>query len=222
MRSRLECLSGDSDHVARDWNSLFKSWAKPPSDTEEEMASRAARMIRDAINEHAPFKTKSTSVYATGSYRNNTNTRLESDIDVAVVLHDCFFSQLPSNGPPTRSDLGFGDGGVEYGLSEFRSDVERALVAKFGRSGVSPGTKAFNIHENSVRLDADAAVFLAHRRYTGKKTPGGGWSYIEGVEMRDGSKRIINWHEQQSQRSRPQHCNGASVQARGSHPEATS
>jgi hypothetical protein len=180
--------------MSRDWRMLFTSWSKPPSETEEAKASRAATMIREAIAEHEPLRQKRTSVYATGSYRNNTNTRLESDIDIAVVLHDCFFSEYPAGKPPQATDLGHG-AGVSYGLSAFRDDVSDALVKKFGRLGVSRGTKAFDVHANSVRLDADVAVFLEHHRYTGKQNADGTWHYLEGVEMRGlNNARIINWH----------------------------
>lgn len=182
--------------MPRDWKALFTSWSKPASDTEEAKADRAAQMIREAINDHDPLKSKQMSVYGTGSYKNNTNTRLESDIDVAVVLHDCFFSKYPVDKPPQPSDLGH-NGGVTYGLSRFRADVGQALVKKFGEKGVTPGTKAFDVHANTVRLDADVAVFLEHHRYTGKKNSDGTWHYLEGVEMRgSGDARIINWHHQ--------------------------
>jgi hypothetical protein len=86
---------------------------------------------------------------------------------------------------------------VDYGLAQFREDVGRALVAKFGEQGVTPGTKAFDVHDNSVRLDADVAVFLEHRRYTGQRNTDGSWAYWEGVEMRGANEaRIINWHRQ--------------------------
>jgi hypothetical protein len=150
-------------------------------------------MIRAAIAEHEPLQQKGRSVYATGSYRNNTNTRLESDIDVAVVLHDCFFPEYPVGKPPQAINLGLG--GVRYELSSFRDDVGNALVKKFGPLGVSRGTKAFNVHANTVRLDADVAVFLEHRRYTGKQNVDGTWHYLAGVEMRGvDNARIINWH----------------------------
>lgn len=183
--------------MARDWKSLFTNWAKPPSDTEEEKADRAARMIREAINEFEPLKSRGTQVYGTGSYKNNTNARFESDIDVAVVLTDAFFAAYPPNGKkPQASDLGHGKG-VSYGLRHFRDDVGRALVKKFGADGVTPGSKAFDVHSNTVRLDADVAVFLNHRRYTGEKNADGTWHYLEGVEMRDrDDTRIINWHAQ--------------------------
>ena len=181
--------------MPRDWKALFTSWSKPASETEEAKAARAARMIREAIHAHEPLKGKQTTVYATGSYRNNTNTRLESDIDVAVVLHDCFLSEYPSGKPPQASDLGYRK--ASYGLSNFRTDVGQALSRKFGASGVTSGTKAFDVHESSVRLDADVAVFVEHRRYTGERGRDGSWRYLEGVEMRGSEdRRIINWHQQ--------------------------
>jgi len=182
--------------MARDWKSIFTTWSKPMSDSEEEKADRAARMVKAAIHEHPPLASKGISVYGTGSYKNNTNTRGESDIDIAVVLHDCFFSAYPPDRPPQREQLGHG-GGVTYGLNEFRADVGRALVETFGASGVSAGSKAFDVHANTVRLDADVAVFLEHRRYTGDSNADGTWRYLEGVEMRGpNDARIINWHEQ--------------------------
>ncbi len=181
--------------MARDWHSTFRQWAKPPSETEEEKASNVASMIRSAINGSTALNCRDVTVYATGSYRNNTNTRTESDVDVAVVLKDCFFhADLPVG--LTREALGVSDSTQTF--LGFRNDVHEALRAKFGR-GVTRGPKAFDIHENSYRLDADVAVFFEHRRYTGNKNPDGSWHYYEGVEMRPEdapAKRIINWHHQ--------------------------
>lgn len=181
--------------MARDWIEQFKRWAKPPSDTEEQKGKNAASMIREAIREDSVLSGKNIDVYATGSYRNNTNVRLSSDIDVAIVLRDSFFGSYPDGGP-TREQLGFTDAKYSYG--QFRDDVGQALRAKFGAAGVSAGNKSYDIHANSYRLDADAAVFLEHRRYTGKNVSGR-WHYLEGVELRPRnapSTRVINWHQQ--------------------------
>jgi hypothetical protein len=176
------------------WSDRFSRWSRPPSDSEEAKADRAARMIDDAISAQAPLEGKRISVYGTGSYKNNTNTRNESDTDIAVVLHDCFFSEYPNGKPPQPEDLGYG-GGVKYGLKAFREDVGQALRAKFGADGVTAGSKAFDVHSNTARLDADVAVFLEHHRYTGKQNADGTWHYLEGVEMRGkDNARIINWH----------------------------
>jgi hypothetical protein len=182
--------------MARDWHEVFKTWAKPPSDTEEEKGSRAAQMINGAVRSSDALKSRGFDVYATGSYRNNTNIRLGSDIDVAVVLLDAFYADYPVFSPTAEM---LGHKPASYGLTEFLDDVSKALTSKFGAGGVTQGDKAFNVHENSYRLDADVSVFVEHRRYTGKMNANGTWHYLSGVEMRPRSnpaRRIINWHQQ--------------------------
>jgi len=182
--------------MARDWHEVFKTWAKPPSDTEEEKGSRAAQMINSAVRSSDALRSRHFDVYATGSYRNNTNIRLGSDIDVAVVLLDAFYADYPASGPTAEM---LGHGPVSYGFTEFLADVSRALTSKFGAEGVTQGDKAFNVHENSYRLDADVSVFLEYRRYTGERDADGTWRYLSGTEMRprsDPARRIINWHQQ--------------------------
>lgn len=181
--------------MAYDWHETFKRWAAPPSQTEEQKGKRAADMIRDALRNSSALNNADFSVYATGSYRNNTNVRLDSDIDVGVVLTNCFFHNLPEIGL-TPAHLGLGS--AAYGYHEFRSDVENALQAKFG-SGMSTGDKAFNIHANTYRLDADVAVFCQYRKYSGQRNPDGTLHYLEGAELRPNgnrNKRIVNWHQQ--------------------------
>lgn len=183
--------------MAQDWHERFGSWSKPPTETEEAKGSKAAEMIRDALRSDPTLKDKNFDVYPTGSYRNNTNVRLDSDIDVAVVLRDVFYTQLPPDQSLNWETLGITNAG--YGLTEFRNDVGAALVRKFGSSGVSPGDKTYNVHESKRRLDADVTAFVGHRRYTGRKNPDGSWHYYEGVETRsrkDPGKQIINWHQQ--------------------------
>lgn len=181
--------------MARDWHEQFKRWSKPPSATEEEKGKNAATMIREAIRASPALDGKRVDVYATGSYRNNTNVRLDSDIDVAVVLRDSFFYTSPAQGPTTAQ---IGGTASKYGYSAFRDDVEQALLARFGKSGVDRGNKSFDINANTYRLEADVAVFLEHRRYTGRRTASG-WEYHEGVELRPRNApgtRVINWHQQ--------------------------
>jgi len=179
---------------SRDWHETLRQWAKPPSETEEQKASNAAGMIRDAVRASDALKTRTVEVYATGSYRNNTNARTESDVDVAVVLKDLFFYDLPKE--LTREMLGFGTS--TYTFDGFREDVGAALRAKFG-NGVTPGDKAFDVHANTYRLDADVGVFLEHRRYTGRRNADNSWQYWQGVQMQPRGRvpdKIVNWHQQ--------------------------
>lgn len=179
--------------MARDWKELFKTWSKPPSETEEEKGANAAKMIREAIRGDASLSKRNIDVYATGSYANNTNVRHDSDIDVAIVLKDVCCYDLRDG--LTAADVGIGTG--SYGLEDFRAEVHRALAATFGNQQVRLMNKTLTIRASSTLLNADATPFLLHRRYT--KGASGGSEYIEGVELRPRSDphwRVINWHHQ--------------------------
>jgi hypothetical protein len=183
--------------MGRDWHEQFKTWSKPPTDAEEAKGSKAADMIRDALRSYPALQKRNFDVYPTGSYRNNTNVRLGSDIDVAVVLREAVYNQFPSDGSLTQGMLGWSP--AKYGLTDFREDVGAALVRKFGSTGMTPGDKAFNVHESNRRLDADVTAFVLHHRYTGRKNSAGAWLYYEGVAMasrKNPLQWIINWHQQ--------------------------
>ncbi len=182
--------------MSSNWHETLKQWAKPPSESEEEKASNAARMISEAVRETGVLSSRAFNIYPTGSYRNNTNVRLGSDVDVALVLQDAFLYTLPDR--VRAEDVGIPSVVSRYGLGEFRSDIGRALRQKFG-TDVTPGNKTFDIAGNSYRLPADATPFVLHRYYTGKRFADGRWEYLEGVETRpanDPNRRIVNWHKE--------------------------
>jgi hypothetical protein len=75
--------------------------------------------------------------------------------------------------------------------------VERALVSYFGKTHVTRGQKAFDIHENTYRIDADAVAAFRHRRYTSRDIYGR-WSYLEGTQFfPDNGGEVVNWPDQQ-------------------------
>jgi hypothetical protein len=55
--------------------------------------------------------------------------------------------------------------------------------------------KAFNLKENTYRLEADVTPFFVYRKYDGNVTAQGTWAYDEGVKsfgVSGGS--FVNWH----------------------------
>ncbi|HEX8078424.1 MAG TPA: hypothetical protein VF511_11460, partial [Chthoniobacterales bacterium] len=75
--------------------------------------------------------------------------------------------------------------------------VQQALIDYFGREYVKRGDKAFDIHENTYRVDSDVIATLEHRRYVLRAD--GSYFYHSGIEFRPDSntaQRIINWPEQ--------------------------
>ena len=187
--------------MARDWKAVFDTWTKPASDTEAEKQGNAQRMIRDAINSHEPLRTVSPKIIVQGSYRNNTNVRQDSDVDICVCCMSPFFYDY------TFADYTAGEAKnvtAGYTFQQFKNDVGAALVKKFGRPQVNRGTKAFDVHANTYRVDADVVATFAHRRFQKKAYNylAGGYVYPytepEGTQFfpDGGGGAIVNWPEQ--------------------------
>ncbi len=183
--------------MARDWESTFRNWSKPSSDTEAAKSENAESMIRDAIRDSDALRGKSIEIFAQGSYRNNTNVRQDSDVDICVRCMDVFYPDYSQVAGVTGQTFGFTDAAYTY--SQFKNDVGDALVNKFGRNGVTRGSKAFDVHENSYRVDADVVACFEHRRYYRN------WSnsleYLSGTQFQpDGGGKIVNWPHQHYER----------------------
>ncbi len=121
----------------------------------------------------------------------NTNVRKDSDVDVGVICKNTFFYDLP----PEHSMTSLGISPATYLFPQFKNDVEEALTSYFGKSAVTRGNKAFDLHETTYHVDADIAPFFEHRRYLASG------NYHEGVELLtdNGERRVKNWPEQHYQ-----------------------
>jgi tRNA nucleotidyltransferase (CCA-adding enzyme) len=70
--------------MSRDWESVFTTWAKGPSDTEKTKTENAERQIRQAISANPKLQNRNIVVFTQGSYRNRVNVRKESDVDIGI------------------------------------------------------------------------------------------------------------------------------------------
>ena len=174
-------------HKARDWESSFASWAQGPGKTEDAKSENAVRAIRNALEKSEALSSRNFNVILQGSYKNRVNVRQNSDVDVGIVCHNTFFYLLPNG----YTEAYFGIAPATYHYYQFKNDVERALVTHFGDTAVHRGNKAFDIKENSYRVEADVAAFFDHRVYSSNG------SYSEGVQLHpDNGGHVINWPEQ--------------------------
>lgn len=174
---------------SRDWESVFTTWSQGPSKTEQEKAENAERQIYQAIQNSDLLKNRDIKVFTQGSYRNRVNVRKESDVDVGVLCFDSYFSQYPDDN--VKSVVAKRELPAEYTYARFKEELHHALNMRFGSGSVTRGDKAFQIDENTYRVNADVAAFFEHRRYTSTTR------YLSGVQMlSDKGKSIINWPEQ--------------------------
>jgi len=113
-------------------------------------------------------------------------------VDRGFYTGGTFFPDYSLGNGLTAENLGHKDGTYQY--ATYKQDVEDALVAFFGRGHVTRGNKAFDIHENTYRIDADVVPAFEHRRYLG--TPQN-HHYITGTELHpDAGGTIVNWPQQ--------------------------
>ncbi len=169
-----------------DWEERFTVWAQPPGQTETDRIENAISAIRNALDAD-DFLASNTKVYVQGSYRNRVNVRQESDVDISVLYTgNTFYPDYPDG--KTNNDFGNIDG--DYTYAAFKNAIEPALVNRFGRASVTRSNKAFDVHANTYRIDADVVPMFIHRRYHDDG------SYICGVQLfSDKGERIINWPE---------------------------
>ena len=153
----------------------------------------AESMIRAAIRDCPVIAQRNVEVFPQGSYRNNTNVRQDSDVDICVRCMDYWFDDY-SQVPDVRSYEVRG-APSSYTYAEFRNEVGASLVRKFGAERVYRGSKAFDVHATSYRVDADVVAVLEHRRYY--RNWRGELEYHSGTEFHpDNGGRIINWPNQ--------------------------
>jgi predicted nucleotidyltransferase len=185
--------------MSKDWDITFGYWGSCPSDTEQDKCGNAERAIRKAIAASPTLREKPIDVFVQGSYANGTNVRQDSDVDVCVLYKgNAFFTDYQL--APNLNDAALSLITADYNYRVFKIEIEAALVAYFGRQSVRRGNKAFDIRENTYRIDADVVPCFEHRLYSGDRF---NYSYRSGTQLfPDNGPKIVNWPKQN-------HDNGA-------------
>ena len=182
------------------WEEMFTGWAKGPLATEQAKCDNAETAIRKALKASEALSDMDITVFGQGSYRNKTNVRQNSDVDICVRLNSTFFPKYPDG--KSHADFGNIDGTVTF--ADYRNLVQEALEDYLGEDSVTRGDKAFTIHENTYRIDADAVATFEHRRYV--LNDDGSFYYLSGIGFEtDAGKRILNWPEQHYQSGLEKH-----------------
>lgn len=136
-------------------------WTGPSSETEKDKQDRTERMVREAIQEHEGLADCNITVYAKGSYANNTNVRTDSDVDVAVQCHDVFYWGEESAGAHGTITPYQG----MWTPAKLRGEIGAALRAKFLGQVDESGSTAFRVSSNSARVDGDVVPCFDYRYY---------------------------------------------------------
>jgi len=137
------------------------SWSKPVSSTEDQKCQNAIIKVTEAIR--AKFNS-SVSIFLQGSYRNNTNVKKDSDVDI-VVRHDGYYYydlQRLSESDKLQYEKTKSPG--NYPFIQLKSDVLQALTTAFNNDA-KPRNKCIEVTGNSNRITADVIPCFQHKRY---------------------------------------------------------
>ena len=171
----------------------FEAWSKGPSKTETEKCENAEVAVRKALNGHDGLSRLDLSIFAQGSYRARTNVRQDSDVDICVRHNEVFFTDYPND----ERDEDYGNVTSSVSYADFKDMVGEALSAYFGTTAVTRGNKAFDIHANTYRIDADVVPAFEHRRYLERSSLNGTSEYLSGIAfIPDQGDMVRNWPNQ--------------------------
>ncbi|MFI2780002.1 nucleotidyltransferase [Streptomyces sp. ALB3] len=165
------------------------------SDTEKEKQERAEGMARIAVGAWTGFDGISLSFLPKGSYKNNTNVRADSDVDIAVIHKGFYYyddSAIRQGDKVTHSPVTC----KRYDGAEFRAELEKAMRSAYGPDCDTSGSTAIEIAENSGRVKADVVPSFQHRKYYYDTQ--GNIRYFEGTTTRrTNGEWVVNYPAQQ-------------------------
>src|SRR5467141_4351675 len=141
------------------------------------------RSVQTALSApSSPIRSTDYDVYLQGSYKNDTNIRGDSDVDVVVQLNQTFYrdlSALPDN-QKRLEEAAYGN--ATYQWRDFRRDVLQALRSYYGAAAVNEGKKSLKLAAGGGRLAADivpAAHFRKYRYFYSLSNQ----SYVDGIKF---------------------------------------
>ena len=103
--------------------------------------------------------------YLQGSYRNNTNIRGDSDVDLVLELQSMSRHDTGILSEYDRNRLIGSFAPATYEWNDFRRDALRALETGFEKHLVAQGNTSIRLKANPPRLAADIVVCMEHRKY---------------------------------------------------------
>lgn len=137
----------------------LKIWATPPGAykyivTRDRIEKALVKKFGDKIN-----------VYLQGSYKNSTNIRAESDVDIVVEYTSAYYPGFIAMTDEQIAHYHSITTKHEYKFSEFKSDVHNTLIDEFSVNEVKRRPKCVTVQKNENRVNADVVACFTHQRY---------------------------------------------------------
>jgi len=139
-------------------------WSNQGSTANSIAAHNSIRNALEANDSH--LNQRDFEIFLQGSYRNSTNIRADSDVDLVVQYNNVYYRDLARLPADQRQRYENSHHTVEYGAVQWRADVERALRAKFPGAVQLGGGKAFHVVTGPGSMTADVLPALLYKQYT--------------------------------------------------------
>lgn len=135
--------------------SQLQSWSNQGATAS---ASTIYERVRRALKSDATLSAYNFDIFLQGSYRNSTNIRGDSDVDVVVRLNVASTPNhnLLANFITNRSRS------TDYGLTNFRHDVSNAISRAFPTHKITQGSKSIKIPRTANNIPTDVVPCLEY------------------------------------------------------------
>lgn len=141
--------------------------------------------IRIALKNDAALRNRNFEVFLQGSYRNSTNIRGDSDVDVVAMLTDTYMPEYGALDAYTRGVVEGRASSATYSLTDFRRDVSSAIRRTFPTHNITEGGKSIKIPRTSNNIPADVVPCLEYRLYLPPQTLLSDASHVDGIWLWD-------------------------------------
>lgn len=162
--------------------SQLSTWSHHGAQDSSKHTHEAIRQVLDA---HQWPVGMTRDFYLQGSYRNDTNIRGDSDVDVVLELTSSFELDASTLSQYEQGLLDSSFQTASHSWNDFRRETLKALEVGFGSTMVGQGNKSIKVKAAPPRLAADVVVCMTYRRYSSYQ------SYAEGITFQ--ALRDKNW-----------------------------
>src|SRR3989344_892042 len=169
----------------------FARWAKAPSETEESKCKAAVERTTKAIR--AKFGA-GVRIFLQGSYKNRTNVKLDSDVDIVVCYTGVYFPDTLYLSDEQTKTFHALTSNSEYKFPQFKNEVEALLIGEFDYGEIERKENCLRVKGNGYRVQADVVPAFVHKRLRSEYPSD---DHTEGIEFRtDKGVKVISFPEQ--------------------------
>jgi hypothetical protein len=142
----------------------LKTWSNPGG-TQNSIAAHTS--IRNALlADDSSIRNRKPEIFLQGSYRNSTNIRADSDVDVVVQLNTPHYRDMSRLVQQQASAIESTWQPSTYGAMDWRREVEQVLQKKFGAAVRSGKGRALRVVTGPGNMTADVLPAMLVKKYS--------------------------------------------------------